>query len=341
MLLLMYLIDRLMFGGAECVQVLKKAVHMLFTGIIGGVLYFAVLKLLLFIFATSLLDYQGVNASASLSDLDVFASLYVIKETFLQFFFDLSDGIQVYTVVNAVILVFTAALYIHSIIRIQIYKKPLALVMVIFFAVMLIPGACILAFINAGVDYHNLMLMGYVIFYLLFLMMYERNNETTEKPAAAKCWGVLLIAVMLTANQIVIANVSYHKAQIAYEKSYGVLIRIADRIEQTAGSDACDKLLVIGALDDSEAYSVVLPPDITGITDGYILRADDETVGQSVLCSALNDYCGKNYIFVYGEEKKALLERVEKEASMGIWPDTDSILIIDDIIIIKLGNEMK
>jgi hypothetical protein len=80
---------------------------------------------------------------------------------------------------------------------------------------------------------------------------------------------------------------------------------------------------------------------MTGTTDGFILRADDEVVGQSVLCSALNDYCGKNYIFVYGEEKKALLERVEKEASMGIWPDTDSILIIDDIIIIKLGNEMK
>ena len=78
--------------------------------------------------------------------------------------------------------------------------------------------------------------------------------------------------------------------------------------------EKCDKILVLGALDNSQAYSVNLPPDITGITDGNIIRADDETVGQSVLCSALNDYCDKNYSFLSGEEKKKLKEREEVKA---------------------------
>ena len=125
---------------------------------------------------------------------------------------------------------------------------------------------------------------------------------------------------------------------MAYEKSYGMLVRIADRIEQQPGSEDCDKLLVIGALDDSEAYSVELPPDITGITDGYILRADDETVGQSVLCSAINDYCGYNYSFISGEEKKALM-RKDSINTLPRWPLEGCVAVIDDTVVIKLGTE--
>jgi hypothetical protein len=169
-------------------------------------------------------------------------------------------------------------------------------------------------------------------------LLYERGEETNGKSAAIKCWIVFLTAVAIISNQIVIANVSYHKAQMAYEKSYGVLVRIADRIEQTEGAEKCDKILVIGALDNSVAYSVNLTPDITGITDGYILRSDDETVGQSVLCSALNDYCGKNYTFVSGKEKKAFLQN-DAVKTMKKWPSENSVSVVNGTIIIKLGTE--
>ena len=71
---------------------------------------------------------------------------------------------------------------------------------------------------------------------------------------------------------------------------------------------------------------------------GY--RADDEVVGQSVLCSALNDYCGKDYRFLYGEEKASLLEKADEE-TMGIWPAENSILVVDDVIVIRLGSEVQ
>ena len=199
---------------------------------------------------------------------------------------------------------------------------------------LLILGGTLLAFVNAWIDYHNLMVMGYVVFYLFFILLYERISGK-EKFVAAGKWTVLAVAAVLIFNQVVIANVAYHKAQMAYEKSYGVLIRIADRIEQTEGSDECTRILVNGALSDSENYSASLPPDITGITDGYILRADDETVGQSILTSALNDYCGKNYEFVSGSEKEEILLS-EDIKNMSRWPDSGSITVKDGIIIIKL-----
>ena len=180
--------------------------------------------------------------------------------------------------------------------------------------------------------------MGYVVFYLFFIILYERGAEAKEKHAVIKSWAIFLIALTIISNQVVISNVSYHKAQMAYEKSYGVLIRIADRIEQTENADDCEKILVIGALDNSKDYSVNLTPNITGITDGYIIRADDETVGQSVLTSALADYCEKDYKFISGEEKQKFIQ-MEEVKSMGEWPQKDSIAVIDNTVVIKLGSE--
>ena len=338
MLVLLHLTDELIFNNASFKVVLKKAAYMLLSGVIGVALYGVILKVLLGVFSVELLDYQGANEAASLSNIDILASLYVVRETFIKCFFDLSGGVNVYVALNIVVLIFTLVYYLKCIIKNKLYKNPANIIMIIILSVMLIFGAGALAFINSGVDYHNLMLMGYSVFYLLFLIIYERGEEAKEKHTAIKCWVVLIIAVVIIANQVVISNVSYHKAQIAYEKSYGILVRIADRIEQTQGSETCNKILVIGALDNSDAYSVNLTPDITGITDGYIIRADDEIVGQSVLCSAINDYCDKNYEFVSGEEKKNLI-RKEKVKSMDKWPSKDCVAIIEDIVVIKLGIE--
>lgn len=338
MLILLKLLDEMIFEGVSFSAVFKKGIFMLLAGIGGVALYSVVLKVLLNILSVELLEYQGVNATASLSGFNLPASLYVVKNTFIKCFFDFSSGVNLYVVLNILVLVFTVVIYLKYIVNAKLYKKVTNLFVIILLGVMLLFGAGALAFINAYVDYHNLMRMGYMVFYLFFVILYERKTETKEKFICIKSWVILLVSVILIFNQVVIANVSYHKAQISYEKSYGLLIRISDRIEQTPGAEYCNKILVIGAIDDSEKYSVNLTPDITGITDGYIIRADDEIVRQSVLCSALSDYCGKTYEFVSGEEKKKLIEN-EYVKAMNKWPSNDCIAVEGDIIIIKLGTE--
>ncbi|MBQ3054913.1 MAG: glucosyltransferase domain-containing protein [Oscillospiraceae bacterium] len=338
MLILLKMIDKTIYGNVSFGKILKKCAWILASGILGMALYAVVLKLLLAVSSTELLEYQGINDSAALAGLDLFAALYVVKETFLSCFFDASNGPNVYVILNLIVLAVTVGYYLKYTVRNKVYKHPANIAVALLLVVLLFFGAGALAFVNASVDYHNLMRMGYVVFYLLFLLIYERGQEHTETHTAIKRWIVLVLALVIVANQVVIANVSYHKAHMAYEKSYGVLVRIADRIEQTPGADTCDRLLVVGALEDSEAYSVNLPPEITGITDGYLIRADDETVGQSVFCSALNDYCGKQYVFVSGQEKQAMLETAEV-FSMGIWPANGCVAVVEDTVVVKLGAE--
>ena len=54
---------------------------------------------------------------------------------------------------------------------------------------------------------------------------------------------------------------------------------MADRIEQTDGTSECDTLAVLGIMPGSEAYSAQVSLDLTGVTDGSLLRPDD--YGQS------------------------------------------------------------
>ena len=335
MLLLLSLILDVIYNNIDLKNLLIKCLKFLLTGVLGMALYYLVMTILLKITGTTLLEYQGFESASSFNGIDIAGALYTIKESFTCYFFDFSKGANVFGIINSIVFVLTFVLYLADVIK---NKLSIGKILVLSVFVILLPvGASVLSFINSGIDYHNLMKMGFLVFYLFFILQYEKAELKSTKLNAVKSWAILGIAALLIFNQTIIANVSYHKLNMAYEKSYGTLIRIADRIEQTEGAGECDRILVLGCLPESEAYSAVLPPDMTGTTDGYILRADDEIVGQSVLCSALNDYCGKKYKFISGEEKSDLLKRIDAD-SLNNWPEKNSISVIDNAIVIKLSD---
>ncbi|MBR5156002.1 MAG: glucosyltransferase domain-containing protein, partial [Clostridia bacterium] len=333
MLLLLSLILDLLYKNTETKKLFIKCVKFLLTGFLGMVLYYLVMTVLLKLTGTTLLEYQGFDNATSLKGIDILGALYTIKDSFVSYFFDFSTGTSIFVMINCIVFVLTLVLYLADAIK---NKLGIVKILMLGVCVILLPlGANVLGFINSNIDYHNLMKMGFLVFYLFFILQYE--NTGIKLLNKVKQWTILVVTAILIFNQTIIANVSYHKLNMAYEKSYGTLIRIADRIEQTEGAGECDSILVLGYLPESEAYSAELPPDMTGTTDGYILRADDEIVGQSVLCSALNDYCGKNYKFISGEEKSELLKRIDTD-SLNNWPAKNSISVIDNVIVIKLGD---
>ena len=197
MLVLLYLIDEIIYSRTSFRIVLKKSVWMILSGLLGVALYGVILKLFLSSFNVELLDYQGINSSASLSGINLINSLYVIKETFIKCFFDLSQGMNIYVILNVFVSVFTLSHFIKYIVKNEVYKNPADIVVLIILSFMLIIGAGALALINAWIDYHNLMLMGYSVFYLFFLILYERGTDTNEFYTSIKCWAIIITAFLL------------------------------------------------------------------------------------------------------------------------------------------------
>lgn len=337
MLLLLWLIDRLIFKKDSVYDILKNNAKFFGVGILAVTIYYAVLTALLNLTGTELLDYQGIGDAMSFSATDIESAIYICTHTFFNYFFDFSKGITFFPVFNITVVAATLTLYTISVTKKKLFRDPLRLILLIVYVLLLPAAANILAFANSEIDYHNLMKMGYFVFYMYFILLYERMNFLKLRQIKIKCCAVFAITCIMIFNQIIIANICYHKLQLAYEKSNGLLMRIIDRIEQTDNSEVCREILIVGVLPGSEAYSVNLPPDITGTTDGYILRKDDESVGQSVLCSAINDYSGKSYSFICGERKKEMLES-KRVKSMPRWPDKNSVTAEDGIIVIKLSE---
>lgn len=339
-LLLLYFADRLIFGTQKTGTVFMHSLKVAVAGLCGMLLYYGVLLMFLKFTGTELLEYQGIQNTSSASGMDIGTSLYVMVHAFVDFFFDFSQGVQLFPLLNLFIFALMVSGYLVGAIVHHAGKPWYTFALIAVYGVFLPVGASVLALINPSIDYHNLMKMGYCTFYIAFVLLYERLDCFKETMQAVVSWSVFGVASVLILNQVVIANVSYHKAQMAYEKSFGTLIRIADRIEQTEHTETCEKILVVGTLPGSESYSVALPPEITGVTDGYILRFDDEVVGQSVVTSALNDYCGTNYQFVAGREKQELLSRTEVE-NMTAWPGKTAVSVVDNVIVLKLGMESE
>ncbi len=339
MIVLCHLILELIYNPIDVKAFLKKAFFALLFGAIGMALYYGILKALLLVTGTELIDYQGIN-DAGLGGMDLLASLYVTKETFIQYFFDFSLGLNAFPVINILIFTVIIVFYIKDAIAGGVLKSPIKLLLIIILTTALTFGGTALAFVNPSVDYHTLMHMGYSVFYIFLMLLYERGTSATRKEIIVRRWAVIALSLALVFNQVVIANVCYHKAQMSYEKSMGVLHRMVDRIDQIPESALCEEMVVIGALEDSQAYYAILPPEITGVSDGYILRADDEVVGQSVITSAINDYYGRSYRFLSGNKKSDFLAD-SRVAQLPYWPATGSVAVIDNVIVIKLGAESE
>ena len=151
MLLLLRLIDEIIYRNASAVAILKKGLFMALTGVAGLLIYSAVLKVLLAVFSTELLDYQGMSETASFSNINIPASLYIVKETFIRLFFDPRHDVNVYLIANIFVFIFTAFYYLKTIFKSGIYKNVSKLVVVFVLTVLLVIGAGALAFINASI----------------------------------------------------------------------------------------------------------------------------------------------------------------------------------------------
>lgn len=125
---------------------------------------------------------------------------------------------------------------------------------------------------------------------------------------------------------------------MAYARSYGVAVRMADRIEQLPEAKDCTKIAAFGCLPGAEAFSSNLPPDMTGVTDSWILRKQDTSMGENVPQAMLRDYCGISYEDTT-EEEKLRLAGTEAYQQMPFWPEPGSIAAIDGVLVVKYSDE--
>ncbi|WKA55714.1 glucosyltransferase domain-containing protein [Planococcus shixiaomingii] len=334
----LFLISEILYRQIALRKFFTYALRFFALTAIGMALYTITFTLYRNFFAGQLRNYQGLNEVGSAFSL--WEPIIRVRNAFSYFFFrgfGSDMPVNLFEIANVAVFLLILVGFVLVIVRgRQAYSTPMLVIAVVL--VLTLPfTAYSLYFVSPGVNYHMLMMLPLVPFYLLPILFYD-NFITANKKTSLFSWATVLVSALIVFNFALIANISYFNMNLKYEKSTAAVNRIVDRVEQTAGFEQASKLAVFGELAmESKMAAEYVPeniPRMTGALGETFLKFP------SHYQYMMENMYGLSYDLVTAEEYQSILASSVYQ-DMESWPATDSVRIINDTLIIKLSEEVR
>lgn len=328
-LILLSALCRLLFEKEDVKSVFAFGGRSLLAGVGGSALYYVLLSLIMKIRGIGLDEYQGITEAYQFSELNPLYSIKQCIRNTLTFLFG-NGRINAYVILNICLIAFIFIFTFYLLVKQQIKKEPLRLLCVLAVGLLLPFGCFALLFLSPYVNCHMLMCFAMCGIYLYPLKLYEQYTGR-KRETAVRQWGVVLLLFMLLFQFVVLANVTYHTLEMSFEKSRSIIIRMADRIEQTEGWEGGKKLAVLGRLPETKEYFIDFPPNMTGTAANLVIRENFN------VRAMLEDYGDIRAEAVSEEQERELLQS-QSYKDMPSWPKEGSVAWVNDILVVKLGE---
>lgn len=326
----------MLLKGRICVSL-----RYLYMGILGGGLYYLIMRIMLILQHEELVDYQGIGDMAAGAAVQggILRTAAGMYSDFAAF--SLKGNIlfqNVFSLTACLLLTVLAAAAVFFLFRrAGMWKKPLCLCVMVFLAAVLPALTNVVLLISPSVNYHLLMRYQWVL-YAIGAVALAGGHDIKGKAGACLEWGTLLAASMLVFCYFVTDNIAYSNLQKKYEKTYAYCVRLLDRIEQTPGYYPGIPVAMIGVVSDEQFPTTDLTLPVTANMIGIN--------GDSLLYTGINYqefmkyYLGATLNILPAdamEEMYYLPEYVEMES----FPGRDSIRVIDGIMYVKTENTVR
>ena len=303
----------------------------------GYIFYLISLKIMLAAQGARLSGYQGSDKVGSFDFPTLPAGLKAALEDFRIF----TNGGGVFTVsiymkiAYAIFLVLTVGLFLFLFIRRECFKSIGKIILTLILAAMIPFGASLILVMSPGSLFHILMRMPWAVIFVFGISMLQEIEAPGRLSAITGAVGTLSVAVLVF-HFILSANIVYFNLNERYEKTYGLALRIADRLEQTDGYEVGDPVAILGGYPNQENYPST---DITGrITKAYHLTQGDYCVNST---EKFEEFM-KHYLNVTIKsapfEEQLRIGGTEEFKEMPYFPDKMSIQLIDGVWVIKLNG---
>lgn len=353
MLILTWTLLQLMQSERSVRELLPIWVRFLLMGGLGTLLYFLCNRLLTAVQGIAASDYNGISAM-SLPDGPGF--VLAVKNClidFAYFFFGPLGRVNFYKMLNGVLFLLLLFLIVRIVRKQTLYRKPASLLMIaLCFAAM--PFVCsMIYFLSADVRYYMLMYAGFSLIYLLPVLLYDRffpgeeaqdqrfdvHRQSTiaaafqapDFPGLVLAWGCVLITGLHIFSFALTDNISYLYLTTSNEKTFALVSRMTDRIEQLDDFPSARKLCVIGHFDDYDTISLMLPPAMAGVRDSYLISE------QAHFAAMMDTYFGLKLENCTKEEQRRIRDS-ETFRNMDCWPAASGVTQIGDTVVIKIGE---
>lgn len=337
MLLCIYCLVMLIIDKGESKEKLHNALHYIYMGGFGTLLYYVILQILLKVQGTQIGDYQEGSSLGVTGSGHLFSG---IKRMYVDFFtFSVKGNIFVNNIFSTVAVIFLLLVVTVLLIRMALsrgwIKRP-EFYFILVGVVVAIPIATnIMLFIFPDLTYHSLMRYQWILFPIVLIGIADKYGKDAGIRVSCE-WVILISSCVLIWNYFVTDQIAYANLEKKYEKTYAYCIRLLDRIEQTPGYYQGIPIAMIGVVGEESYPQTDITGDVTrsmiGINGDMLLYTGNnyELFIQHYLGATLN---------ILPAESMEQMYYSQEYREMESFPGKDSIKIMDGIMYIKTENK--
>lgn len=320
-------------------KTMKEILVIILKGIVtvvaGGILYLLATKIILHIKSLILSNYGGAD-SVGLENLKlIFTSIKQACFDFTGFFF--TNNIirnsqwkrdKLYFILFFIVTLSTLIYIIKN----KIYKDWKKTILIIIGCILIPIGLNFIILLAPG---NNIYIMNGLQMFLVFPMGFAILELFKKEEINILKWIAMIVTVVIILTFFIANIASYTILQVRYNQAYSVTTRMLDRIEKTEGYYPAMQMMIAGLIDDSN-YLVTL--DLYKYTHEHIVN---NAVFHGTYYGAMGTW--QKYLDIFHgfryvpckEGDFILITESEEFKQMGIFPEENSIRIINGIMVVK------
>lgn len=326
LLILCHFIYKLFENSFKTLEYLKYIRNQVILFAVSLAAYFAIWKICLFVQNVEMTSYKHIDevGSGQININTILHAPFNITAILKQFFFVENT---LHTVLSILFITSFIAIVLIALVKTKLYKRKLHIFLLILCIVLMPCCIGIWYFTTEYVEYNNIMLQSIAVLYIFALLLYDRYSKAILSNIA----GVLYLIIIL--NFALQANIVYFNMHYVNQRTYATACEIAERIHTCEDGENATKIAVLGELSDER---IDLNSHIGGVYKSSGLYSN-LMFDQSHIQMYLNQVFGMKLEEADETTAESLLNDAAVQ-NMGIWPDNNSLMVIDDVIVIKLSE---
>lgn len=328
--------------GEKIKKIFSKIWRYIVMGIGSYAFYYLSLQLMLKIKQTNLSDYQGVDNLEKFSLSDIPAGIIGAYKTFFSFL--RAPGAlattNVLRVAVLVLILLGVTIFLWRFIAEKYGNKIIRLTLICVLLLVMPVGATLVCVMAPTMYFHLIMRLPWALFFVFVLALVEKmprvGKEMWKKLQTVMAVMVCFASILMVTQFSITANVVAFNMEEKYEKTYGLSLRILDRLEQMPDYKTGDKVAFVGGGVDQSIYPYT---DLTSTylkgyfgAEGTICATDT-----GKFATFWFHYLNVTITTATWEETLEVLD-TEEYRQMENFPNESSIRKIGEIWVVKLNG---
>lgn len=333
---LLFLIVDMLQSKRTIRQIFAEAWKYLGILVASILLYFACNKIALIITHNQLSEYMGIN---SMGHLPFNQIPKILCRIYVEFFAPVvieRNGIVQYSILRIsyfVFLLLTLYLGVRVISFVKTKKGCAAMFLTVLFLI-LFPFAVNIIYMMCTYWVHTLMRYSVVTFYIAFIVIWEQNKQILFPKKLIPCteWVIMCLYIITIGGFCIQANQAYLCLNQEYRQAYSYYTTIIAQIKMTEGYNANTPVAFVGEIQDPTFPKIAEfdnLKNLAGIPDAY------NYINMYSRDRFIKYFCGFNPPMA--DDINAIKSSPQFQA-MPSYPDYGSMEIIDETLVIKLGD---